>query len=158
MNKSLLFLLISISLIGCSSTDQDEEAANTNNEDKELNKEITINTGGEDYELKPVYTCNENCTLKDDLEMVHENFNSYGVPQIDTPEKLHINQGDIDVNSSGVIVHYTSTTKQVNLSDDYSLPVTGNKGESSKYIYYKHHNTEDEKVQYDIYAFTVAPN
>ncbi|MBA2176172.1 hypothetical protein H0266_14845 [Halobacillus locisalis] len=158
MKKFLLFLFISISLVGCSSTDQGEEDKDANNKGEELSEEITINTGGKDYELDPIYTCNKNCTLKDDLEMVHENFDSYGVPEIGTPAKLQIKQADIDVNSSGAMIHYTSTTKQVNLSDDYSLPVIGNKGESSKYIYYKHHKTEDEKVKYDIYAFTVIPN
>lgn len=158
MNKFLFFLFISISLVGCSSTDQGKDEKNNNNKGEELNEEITIKTGGKNYELEPVYACNKNCTLKDDLKMIHENFDSYGVPEIDTPAKLKINQADIDSNSSGAMIHYNSTTKQVNLSDDYSLPITGNKGESSKYIYYKHHKTEGKKVQYEIYAFTVVPN
>ncbi|WP_253924366.1 hypothetical protein [Halobacillus sp. A5] len=30
-----------------------------------MNEEITINTGGENYELEPVYTCNDNCNTED---------------------------------------------------------------------------------------------
>lgn len=160
MKKIVFLICLSLSLIGCSPTEQDgkEESIDAKSKEQGMNKEITINTGEEDFELEPVYTCNENCTLKDDLKMVDENFNSYGVPEINTQEILKIDQGEISVDSSGAMVHYASTTQQVNLREDYSLPVLGNKGKSSKYIYYKQYNTEGKQTEYDIYAFTVVPN
>ncbi|MCP3026592.1 hypothetical protein [Halobacillus sp. A5] len=159
MNKFLFLVLFSISLVGCS-TEQAEEDTETNNEANQgANEKITINTGDEKYELEPVYKCNENCNLKEDLSIVDDNFDNYEITEIDSPKNLKIDQEDVKVNRSGAMVNYTSTTQQVNLSEDHTLPVLGNNGETSKYVYYKHHNTEDEKQsKYDIYAFTVVPN
>ncbi|MGP4062933.1 hypothetical protein [Halobacillus sp. H74] len=118
---------------------------------------ISIQTSmNKTYNLEPSLTCEENCTdLVRDLNKILENFSDYNSVEVQsTKGKIYVNQGVVPTESSGAVIQYASTTRQISLGNDKTLKVIGENGKKSKYIYYKR---EKKEAPYKIYTFTVVP-